>query len=179
MTSRLGMVLLVPVTWAAGLVGETQARAQTAPPARVDPYQGGAAPAFPTRMGASPAPLAMGIGYGMVDPMLVDPVAMNYLYATGVPMTRGQVGLSAVSSLQQMSGLGSGRISGVRGAGVVEEPRRSATHTRNPNVPGGQASGFFNRIGRSVPTTVSAAPSAADSGRFYGRQSRYFPRPAR
>jgi len=178
MTSRLGMVFLVPAILATGVVGETTARGQTAPPARVDPYQGGAAPAFPTRRVAAMAPVAAGVGYGIVDPMIVDPVAMNYLYATGIPMTRGQVGLSAISSMQRMSGLGSGQISGVRGS-AIEEGRRSATHTRNPNVPGGQASGFFNRLAPSVPTSVPTSASASDSGRFYGRQSHYFPRPAR
>jgi len=170
MASRLVRIFLVPAVLAAGALGETAARGQTAPPARVSPNRGGA-----VMMAPQPGVL----GYGTATPMLVDPVALNYLYATGVPMTRGQVGLSAVSSLQQMTGLGSGRISGVRGGGVDEDPRRSATHTRNPNVPGGQASGFFNRFGPSIPTSVAASASASDSGRFYGRQSHYFPRPAR
>lgn len=179
MASRLGMFLLFPAVLTAGVVGETTARGQAAPPARVDPYQGGAPPAFPNRRAAVATPLAASVGVGAIDPMLIDPVAMNYLYATGVPMTRGQVGLSAVSSLQQASGIGSGRLSGVRGGVVENETRRSATHTRNPNVPGGQASGFFNRFGPSVPTSVSGSASASGSGRFYGRQSHYFPRPGR
>jgi len=182
MRSRLGLVFLAPAALAAGLIGGDSALGQAPAVARVDPYQGGAAPAFPTRQtgATTTATQAMGFGYGVVDPMLVDPVAMNYLYATGIPMTRGQVGLSAVSSLQQMTGLGSGRLSGVRG-GVVQqqEERRSATHTRNPNVPGGQAARYFNRVGTSIPTSVPASASAANSQRFYGRQSRYFPQPAR
>lgn len=167
MKLRLGTAFLIPAMWTAGVVCETSARGQAPPPARVGSYQRGAAP----QPGV--------VGFGFVDPVMVDPVAMNYLYATGVPMTRGQVGLSAVSSLQRASGIGSGRISGVRGGGVVEESKRSATHTRDANVPGGQASGFFNRMGPSIPTSVSATPNASDSGRFYGRQSRYFPSPAR
>lgn len=163
MRLRLGMAFLFPAAWAAGVVGDNPARGQAPPPARVAPRQ----------VAAAPGPAV--VGFGIVDPVMVDPVAMNYLYATGVPMTRGQVGLSAVSSLQQSTGIGSGVISGARSPGVMEEPRRSATHTRDANVPGGQASGFFNRYGRSIPTSVSAAPTASDSGRFYGRQSRYFP----
>lgn len=175
------MVFLVPAAMAAGLLGGGSAFGQAPTVARMDPYQGGAAPAFPTRRPApvtAPQQPAM-VGYGIVDPVLIDPVALNYLYATGVPMTRGQVGLSAVSSLQQMTGIGSGRISGVRGGAMPQEERRSATHTRNPNVPGGQASRFFNRQGSSIPTTVPASASAANSQRFYGRHSRYFPQPAR
>lgn len=179
MTSRLGLVFLAPAALAAGLVGGGSALGQSPAVARVDPYQGGAAPAFPSRRPAAAAPQPTVVGYGLADPMIVDPVALNYLYATGIPMTRGQVGLSAASSLQQMTGLGSGRLSGVRGGAVQGEERRSATHTRNPNVPGGQASRFFNRHGTSIPTSVPASASAANSQRFYGRHSRYFPQPAR
>lgn len=164
MRSRLGMVFFPPAALAMILLGGASALGQTAP------SRGSA--------GLTTAQPVV-VGYGLADPMLVDPVALNYLYATGAPMTRGQVGLSAASSIQRMTGIGSGRISGVRGGEVQPEERRSATHTRNSNVPGGQASRFFNRVGSSVATSVPASASAGNSQRYYGRQSHYFPQPAR
>lgn len=172
MRSRLGMIFLVPAALAVVLDGGTSALGQATPPARMAPQRSGAGATV-----AATGPTV--VGFGLANPVFVDPVAMNYLYATGAPMTRGQVGMSAISSMQQMTGLGSGQLSGVRGGAIPEEERRSATHTRNPNVPGGQASRFFNRVGTSIPTSVPASASAGNSQRFYGRQSRYFPQPAR
>ncbi len=179
MTSRYRKLLRsLPLLMAIAL-WHTAVQGQTTAPTHVDPYQNGAAPAFPTRGGARTSQPGQTFGTGIVDPMSIDPMALNYFYGPGIPMTRGQVGLSAISSMQRMTGLGSGQISGVRGSGVEMEARRSSTHTRNPNVPGGQASRFFNRITPKMATSVAASASAPNSQKFYNRQSHYFPQPAR
>ncbi|MDR3622420.1 MAG: hypothetical protein P4L85_23925 [Paludisphaera borealis] len=183
MTGRQRMVFRLLPLLAAVPLFEAAAHGQAA---RVDPYQNGAAPAFPGRGVAAPAAnatsaaAAQAAASGYANPMLVDPMAASYLYGTAIPMTRGQVGLSAVSSIQQFTGLGSGRISGVRGG--AEAAPRAAAHTRNSNIVGGQASRYFNRIqprGAAPVAPVATTAGAANSRKFYQRESRYFPQPAR
>jgi hypothetical protein len=157
--------------------------------ARVDPYQGGAAPAFPGAPSAAAmaqqqaaASVSAAAAQQYANTMAADPMAPMLMYGgVGMPMTRGQAGLSAISSLQQMSGIGSGRISGVRGGRRAEA--RTAAHTRNANIVGGQASRFFNRVEPRRPGAAAVAPvtssaGAGNSRRFYQRPSRYFPEPA-
>lgn len=187
MTCRQRMVLRLLPLLAAVPIFEAAAHGQAA---RVDPYQNGAAPALPGRsMAAANAntntTAAQAAAAGYVNPMVIDPMAASYMYGPGIPMTRGQVGLSALSSMQQFTGLGSGRISGVRGTPGVEAPR-SAAHTRDPNIPGGQAARYFNRLQpRGFGAAAAPAPPAAttiaagNSRKFYQRESRYFPQPAR
>jgi hypothetical protein len=185
MTGRRRMVLRLLPLLAAAAVFEAAAHGQTA---HVDPYQNGAAPALPGRaMAAASASNAntaatQAAALGYTNPMLADPMATSFLYGTAIPMTRGQAGLSAISSMQRFTGIGSGRISGVRGGG--EPAPQSAAHTRNPNIPGGQAARYFNRVQprgaapAPAPTPVATTAGASNARKFYQRQSRYFPQPA-
>ncbi len=179
MTGRQRMVIGLLASLAAVPMFQATARGQAA---HVDPYQNGAAPAFPGRATAAAAAqqaaaanAAAATGYA--NPLYVDPMAPMLMYGgLGMPMTRGQAGLTAISSIQQMTGLGSGQISGVRG-GSQAAPQ-AAAHTRNMNISGGQASSYFNRA--EPRRTRAAAPVAATSGRedsrrFYQRPSRNFP----
>jgi hypothetical protein len=163
------------------------ARGQTA---HVDPYQNGAAPLLPGQAAAAAAAAANAsananaaanaAALGYVNPMLVDPVAASYFYGTAIPMTRAQAGLSAASSMQRLTGIGSGRLSGVRGGG--EPAPRTAAHTRNPNIVAGQASRYFNRLQprSAAPTApVASTAPASNSRRYYQREMTQFPHPAR
>ncbi len=184
MTGRQRMVFRLLPLLAAVPIFQATASGQT----HVDPYQNGAAPAFPSRgmaaaqaaSAANSAAASQAAALGYANPMLVDPMAASYLYGTAIPMTRGQVGLSAISSMQQFTGLGSGRISGVRGGG--QPAPRTAAHTRNPNIVAGQASRYFNRLqprGAAPAPPVATTADAATSRKYYQRESRYFPQPAR
>lgn len=186
MTGGQRMVFrLLPLLAAVPLFQAT-ARGQSA---HVDPYQNGAAPAFPGRAMAAAAAQQAAAGANAsaatsayANPLLVDPMAPMLMYGgVGMPMTRGQAGLSAISSMQQLSGIGSGRISGVRGGGAPAPS--TAAHTRNANIVGGQASRYFNRAEPRRPgarvAPVAAASGAENSRRFYQRPSRHFPQPAR
>jgi hypothetical protein len=157
--------------------------------AHVDPYQGGAAPAFPGAMSAAAmaqqqaaASASATAAQQYANTLAADPMTPMLMYGgVGMPMTRGQAGLSAISSLQHRSGIGSGRISGVRGGG--QPAPRNAAHTRNANIVGGQASRYFNRIeprrgGAAIVAPVASAAGTGNSRKFYQRPSRYFPRPA-
>ncbi len=105
-----------------------------------------------------------------------DPLGVNAVYGPALPMTNGQAGLLLLSTQQRMLGLGNGQLSGSR-PGVSPDARVGAgarsqlgkhpveAHTRNSNIPGGQASRFFNRGGLA----------AERSRPFYRRQLRYFP----
>lgn len=93
-------------------------------------------------------------GGGGIGLALMDPVAMTYLYGVPFPVSQRQAGLLMLSQQQRMLGLGSGQLSGVRpmwgsmgvgGFRPAEEPARTAAHTANMNIPGGQAARFFNR----------------------------------
>jgi hypothetical protein len=142
---------------------------------RVDPYAGGLPPAtpgyVPRTQGASTANQNM-----MSQSMLLDPLASGYVYGASVPMTRTQAGLYMLSMQQRMLGIGNGQLSGVRPGPLVDTqsarnrgnttgPHASAAHTRNMNVPGGQAARYFNRGGMPA---VRSQP-------YYQRQTRYFP----
>jgi hypothetical protein len=105
-----------------------------------------------------------------------DPLGLSYIYGPAVPMTAGQAGLFMLSTQQRMLGLGNGQISGVRpgatpdakavrGARTTMESHPVEAHTKNANVPGGQAARFFNRGGLA---TSRSRP-------YYNRQLRYFP----
>jgi hypothetical protein len=108
----------------------------------------------------------------------MDPLGLGYVYGpAAVPMTPGQAGLFMLSTSQRMLGLGNGQLSGVRPAdpSATAAARRangkpealaSAAHTRNANIPGGQAARYFNR--GSTPATARSQP-------YYHRQLRYFP----
>jgi hypothetical protein len=108
-----------------------------------------------------------------------DPLGLGYVYGPAVmPMTPGQAGLFMLSAGSRMTGLGNGQLSGVRPATQPDsqaarrrrgkpEALASATHTRNANIPGGQAARYFNR---------GATPASARSQPYYQRDLRYFPK---
>ncbi|WP_165249629.1 hypothetical protein [Paludisphaera soli] len=107
-------------------------------------------------------------------PILIDPLAAQMMTGTGIPLTRGEAGLAAAASAQRLTGIGSGRASGVRGVapgrGGPAAPRRATL-----GAPGGQASVFFNRYGGGTATNVSAPTSRATTRNFYNRPAGFFP----
>jgi len=169
------------------------AEAQTAG-TRIDPYAFGAAPAAPGTYGAAQAAAsaaaataanasaAASLNQSMVTPNpALDPLGLNYVYGpaygSAVPMTGTQAGLTMLMMQQRMLGIGSGQLSGVRGGtstgtngqasrngGGAATSRAIAAHTRDMNIPGGQAARYFNR---SAPA-VRNQPS-------YQRTTRFFP----
>lgn len=108
-----------------------------------------------------------------------DPLGLGFVYGpTAMPMTPGQAGLFMLSTTSRMTGLGNGQLSGVRpGNQQDSQPSRkrrgkpdellTAAHTRNANIPGGQAARFFNR---------GVTPSSVRSQPYYRRDLRYFPK---
>ena len=115
-----------------------------------------------------------GTGVNSANAMMMDPLGLSYVYGpAAIPMTRAQTGLFMLSTQQQMLGLGNGQISGVRPAGQDPTGRKTgssltAAHTRNANIPGGQAARYFNR----------GTTTASRSQPHFKRQSRYFPQTA-
>jgi len=110
--------------------------------------------------------------------MVVDPLAAQMLSGTGVPLTRGQAGLSAFSSASQFTGIGSGRISGVRGAvDAKAHATQAQAGARRPTLraPGGQASVYFNRFGKGTATDASAPVSKSTTRNYYNRPAGFFP----
>ncbi len=133
---------------------------------------------FMVPMGISPV-VQPGARAGTGRTLAADPLGLGYVYGSAaIPMTPGQAGLFMLSTQQRMLGIGNGQISGTRPAGQID-PRTgrtsgnfpgtgvTAAHTRNSNIPGGQASRYFNR------GTTSA--SAAASQPYFKRPLRYFP----
>jgi len=110
---------------------------------------------------------------GAVNPMMMDPLGLGYVYGpAAVPMTQGQAGLFMLSTATRSLGVGTGQLSGVRPAGPGKNAHASntpvlAAHTRNSNIPGGQAARYFNR-------GTAAAPSSR-SQPYYKRQLHQFP----
>jgi hypothetical protein len=101
---------------------------------------------------------------------------MNAVYGPAMPMNNTQAGLFLLSTQQRMLGLGNGQLSGSRpltageangNPGSRSRPGKhpAEAHTRNANVPGGQASRFFNRGGLAAGQPRS----------YYNRQMRQFP----
>lgn len=107
-----------------------------------------------------------------MQPVIVDPLAAQMMMGTAVPMTRAQAGLAAASSAQRLTGIGSGRISGVRGSA---DSRTGSGRRPTLGAPGGQASSFFNRYGRGTATNVSAPVSQATTRNYYNRPAGFFP----
>jgi hypothetical protein len=108
---------------------------------------------------------------------MLNPLGLNYMYGSALPMNRAQAGLFLLSTQQQMLGLGNGQLSGVRPARADSNSRQpgssraanpTAAHTRNANIPGGQAARYFNR----------GSGMATNSQPYYRRPSPYFPHPA-
>src|SRR5271157_3188160 len=122
-----------------------------------------------------------GTGVNSANAMMMDPLGLSYVYGpAAIPMTRAQAGLFMLSTQQRMLGLGNGQISGTRPAGQDPTGRKNgsssgtnqtAAHTRNANIPGGQAARYFNRGG----TTMASRSQPPGAGQNFKRRSRYFP----
>jgi hypothetical protein len=126
---------------------------------------------------------------GRAAALASDPMGFGYVYGgvyggAAIPMTQAQAGLLMLSTSQRMLGLGNGQLSGVRpGAAKDSKTGRSAgsqptaAHTRNSNIPGGQAARYFGR-GNGSPTSLQAQASTGRSQPYYQRKMRYFPQTA-
>jgi hypothetical protein len=157
---------------------------------RIDPYAYGAAPAAPgAYRAAQAATAAAALNQNLVTPNpALDPLGLGYVYGpaygSAVPMTGTQAGLTMLMMQQRMLGIGNGQLSGVRGGAVTgagtgartdglaprdgggaATSRAIAAHTRNMNIPGGQAARYFNRGGMPA---VRSQPA-------FQRTTRYFP----
>jgi hypothetical protein len=116
---------------------------------------------------------------GAASARAADPLGLGFVYGpAAMPMTPGQAGLFMLSTTSRMTGLGNGQLSGVR-PGVQQDSQANrrrrgketglvtAAHTRNSNIPGGQAARYFNR---------GVTPSSSRSQPYYRRDLRYFPK---
>ena len=160
--------------------------------AHVDPYQNGAAPAFGGRGRRSAAATAQqqaaaasnaAAAQQYANTLAADPMTPMLMYGYGVmgmPMTRNQAGLSAISSIQQCPGSARAGSAGC-GEGAEAIQRRPRTReTRTSSAARRRVTSTAiepRRRGAVVPVATTAAP--ANSRKFYQRQSRYFPQPAR
>jgi hypothetical protein len=141
-----------------GLASGTTARAQFG-------IIGGPVTGTPTGSGTPAAAFANPLMNPYMNP-LINP------YATQQVTTPGNAALYLFAAQSMYTGIGSGRISGVRpGPGGSKANGRdkdagpASAHRSASNTPGGNAARFF---GRSQP-----APAARAS--YYDRQARYFP----
>jgi hypothetical protein len=144
--------------------------------------------------GSSTSATALATPAGRAAALSSDPMGFGYVYGgvyggAAIPMTQAQAGLLMLSTSQRMLGLGNGQLSGVRpgaqkdsktgrapgGAGAGTQ--LTAAHTRNANIPGGQAARYFAR-GIGLPTAANVQTSTGRSQPYYQRQMRYFPQTA-
>jgi hypothetical protein len=110
--------------------------------------------------------------------VMVDPLMARMMMGTGVPLTRGQAGLTAAASIGNATGIGSGRASGVRGPAGPQgnlDVRGLSGRRATLGSPAGQASNYFGRHGRGTSVDVSSPASRANTGRYYNRPSGFFP----
>lgn len=158
-----------------------------AAPAAPGAYGAAQSAASASAAAAASAATAASLNQSMVTPNpAVDPLGLNYIYGpaygSAVPMTGTQAGLTMLMMQQRMLGIGNGQLSGVRGGtgtgtgtgangqasrngGGAATSRAIAAHTRDMNIPGGQAARYFNR---GPAPAVRNQPS-------YQRTTRYFP----
>jgi hypothetical protein len=109
-----------------------------------------------------------------VNGLLTNPLAAPMIYGGVNGMSRNQMGMMMLANQAQMTGIGSGQLSGLRpgggGRGRGQAVQSIAARPRTTsNQPGGLASRYFNRI-----ATEARYPQS-----FYNQQSRYFPQVAR
>ncbi len=101
-----------------------------------------------------------------------NPAASPMLYGSMFPMSQNQAGWMMLANQAQMTGIGSGRLSGVRpgagasGRGQAAGAMMSAPARRSSGGPGGLAAHYFNR------TTPMA--SRTPQG-YYNRRPSQFP----
>ncbi|MGC8640325.1 MAG: hypothetical protein ACP5XB_10670 [Isosphaeraceae bacterium] len=129
-----------------------------------------------------PMPMTTTGTAGTAAARAADPLGLGYVYGpAAIPMTPGQAGLLMLSTASRMTGIGNGQLSGVR-PGMQQDSQANrrgrgkaeglvtAAHTRNSNIPGGQAARYFNR---------GVTPSSSRSQPYYRRNLRYFPQTGR
>lgn len=186
---RRGWLGKVAVTCLCGLAWAATARAQSQAGAAsfgwglgyMPQMNSGGTPVGSSNFGMMPVPLIMpgGGASSAASARAADPLGLGYVYGpAAIPMTPGQAGLYMLSTTSRMTGLGNGQLSGVRSRAPRDsqaartrrakaEPLAAAAHTRDSNIPGGQAARFFNR---------GSAPAASRSRPYYQRSLRYFPK---
>jgi hypothetical protein len=127
----------------------------------------------PTDAAALGMPASPGVGMAaQVNSLMANPMAAPMIYGGINSMSPNQMGMMALASQAQMSGIGSGQLSGVRGGGRGrgQTPQALALRPRGTsNQPGGLAGRYFHRT-----TTEGRNPQI-----YYNQQSRYFPQIAR
>lgn len=145
-------------------------------------YAGLAAVALAAGAGTAGAQTAPGAPTVMFGPsgqaVMVDPLMSQMMMGTGVPLTRGQAGLTAISTVGNVTGIGSGRASGVRGAAGPRgnlDVRGLKERRGTLGTPAGQASNYFGRYGRGTSVNVASPASRANTGGYYNRPARFFP----
>ena len=191
---------LASVSWSASVGAQTQASGSTGLGLgylAIPQFSGGGTGAGQSGLAivpmatstASTSATALATPAGRAAAMSSDPLGFGYVYGgvyggAAIPMTQAQAGLLMLSTSQRMLGLGNGQLSGVRpGPQKDSKTGRSATaqltaaHTRNANIPGGQAARYFGR-GIGLPATLQAQTSTPRSQPYYQRQMRYFPQTA-
>ncbi len=101
-----------------------------------------------------------------------NPYMTPMLYGSMYPMTQNQIGWMMLANQAQMTGIGSGRLSGVRPAGGSSTAAASARATassgaRRPTsgMPGGLATRYFNR----------KSPNTRYPRTYFHRGTGYFP----
>jgi hypothetical protein len=120
------------------------------------------------------APLIYGTMLGMTpDQSAAASAGQTGSLVNPMGLSANQVGLMMLASTPQMTGIGSGRLSGVRpGAGPAQgaaQQKTAATGRGSAPQPGGLAARYFNRT-----TKTSRIPQS-----YFNRQSRFFPESGR
>jgi hypothetical protein len=118
------------------------------------------------------APPSTGMA-AQVNSLLANPLAAPMIYGGTSAMSPNQMGMMMLANQAQMTGIGSGQLSGVRGGGGRGRGQGvqpvAARSRGTANQPGGLSSRFFHRT-----TTEGRYPQI-----YYNQQSRYFPQVAR
>ncbi len=167
------------MVWAPGAVAQSQSDASALSGVGYTP-QGVMGGGMQGGIGILPVPMYISAGTqqgtaaSAANARLMNSMALNPMVGPVIPMTNAQAGLLLLSTQQRMLGLGNGQLSGVRPGGPNASGRQTrgsnganltAAHTRNSNIPGGQAARYFNR----------GTTTASRSEPFFKRQSQYFP----
>jgi hypothetical protein len=107
---------------------------------------------------------------GMGNNVFTNPMAAPMVYGVPFPMTSRQTGLMMLAGQSQMTGIGSGQLSGTRpgpaGSTAGRGPQQASAKPRgSAQTPGGLAARYFHR----------SAPATRYPQSYYSRQSRYYP----
>jgi hypothetical protein len=119
------------------------------------------------------APMIYGSMSAMYPNMLGGSTVQGTTAAGNLGMTASQLGWAMLATQPAMLGIGSGRLSGVRGGAGSAPGGRAAAGTPSRGgtaaTPGGLAARYFNRTTRATPNPQS----------YFNRQPQYFPRVGR